>query len=151
MAVAVDKNISRAGYRHTKVGFIPTDWDVAVLGTKVNKVGSGITPTGGERVYKKEGHPFLRSQNIGWGELIMEDIAYIDDTTHESFSGTEVRAGDVFLNITGASIGRSAIADVRLVGGNVRSACLYHSYESGPTFSCFSELFSAFYRWPAAD
>jgi type I restriction enzyme S subunit len=36
-----------------------------------------------------------------------------------SFASTEIQVGDVFLNITGASIGRSAIADIRVKGGNV--------------------------------
>jgi type I restriction enzyme S subunit len=49
----------------------------------------------------------------------MEDIAFIDDETHETFQATEIEADDVFLNITGASIGRSAVADVRVTLGNV--------------------------------
>jgi type I restriction enzyme S subunit len=49
----------------------------------------------------------------------MEDIAFIDDETHETFKGTEIEAEDVFLNITGASIGRSAVADARVERGNV--------------------------------
>ncbi|MBD1399443.1 restriction endonuclease subunit S [Pelovirga terrestris] len=109
----------RPGYKQTEVGVIPEDWEVMQLGDLSLKVGSGITPTGGERVYKTEGHPFLRSQNVGWGCLLMDDIAYIDAVTHATFPATEIRNNDVFLNITGASIGRSAIADHRVEGGNV--------------------------------
>lgn len=109
----------KAGYKQTEVGVIPEDWDNDFIGNKTIKIGSGITPTGGERVYKKEGRPFLRSQNVGWGSLIMEDIAFIDDETHEAFKATEIELADVFLNITGASIGRSAVADIRVIGGNV--------------------------------
>lgn len=89
------------------------------LGDQVVKVGSGVTPTGGSRVYKKHGRKFLRSQNVGWGTLDLSDIAYIDEETHKSFAGTEIREGDVLLNITGASIGRCAIADSLIAGGNV--------------------------------
>ena len=49
----------------------------------------------------------------------MDDVAFIDEETHASFDGTEILEDDVLLNITGASIGRSAIADARIVGGNV--------------------------------
>jgi len=83
------------------------------------KVGSGITPTGGEANYKSSGRPFVRSQNVGWSDLILDDVAYIDEETHRSFDSSEIAALDVLLNITGASIGRSAIADSRIVGGNV--------------------------------
>lgn len=109
----------KPGYKKTDAGVIPNEWDFCNLGDKAEKVGSGITPTGGERVYKQEGHPFVRSQNVGWGMLLMEDISYIDDMTHESFDSTEIKTDDVFLNITGASIGRSAVADSRVEGGNV--------------------------------
>jgi type I restriction enzyme S subunit len=61
----------------------------------------------------------VRSQNVGWGELILNDVAFIDEETHQSFDSTEIKVSDVLLNITGASIGRSAVADLRIVGGNV--------------------------------
>lgn len=107
------------GYKQTEVGVIPEDWDAGCLGDKSTKVGSGMTPTGGEKVYKQEGRPFLRSQNVGWGTLLMEDIAFIDEATHATFTATEVTLDDVLLNITGASIGRSAVADARVERGNV--------------------------------
>jgi type I restriction enzyme S subunit len=106
-------------YKDTEIGVIPVQWDAAYLGDKTIKVGSGITPTGGALVYKKHGRPFLRSQNVGWGDLLLDDVAFIDDETHSTFQDTEIEAGDVFLNITGASIGRSAVADARVVHGNV--------------------------------
>ncbi len=99
-------------------GFAGT-WDEAVLEDVTVKIGSGITPTGGVRVYKQTGRPLLRSQNISWGTLLLDDVAFIDDAMHKSFAGTEIQTGDVFLNITGASIGRSAVADDRVRGGNV--------------------------------
>jgi type I restriction enzyme S subunit len=61
----------------------------------------------------------VRSQNIGWGKLRLDDMAYIDEPTHMTFPATEIRTGDVLLNITGASIGRSAVATDELEGGNV--------------------------------
>ena len=98
---------------------IPVEWEVTQAGQTTTKVGSGITPTGGNRVYKSEGRPFLRSQNIGWGTLLLDDVAFIDDAIHCTFADTEIKSGDVFLNITGASIGRSSVADSRVEGGNV--------------------------------
>lgn len=46
-------------------------------------------------------------------------MVYIDDATHMGFPASEIHADDVLLNITGASIGRSAIAVPELAGGNV--------------------------------
>jgi type I restriction enzyme S subunit len=95
------------------------EWPFTTIGEVAAKVGSGSTPRGGDKVYVREGHPFIRSQNVGWGNLLLPDLAYINEETHSQFLSTEIVEGDVLLNITGASIGRSAIADTRISGGNV--------------------------------
>lgn len=95
------------------------DWGAKRLGSSAKKVGSGITPKGGNSAYSLSGRPFMRSQNVGWGELLLENVAFIDEKLHATFAATEIRVNDVLLNITGASIGRSAIADSRISGGNV--------------------------------
>lgn len=106
-------------------------WEIEDLGSKTVKVGSGITPKGGDSNYKRNGRPFVRSQNIGWGCLILDDVAYIDDDTHATFTSTEILEKDVLLNITGASIGRSAIADQRIKGGNVNQhVCIIRTQEN---------------------
>ena len=109
----------KPGYMQTEVGVLPKEWEVSRLSQETSKIGSGITPTGGEKVYTTQGRPFVRSQNVGKGYLLLDDLVFIDEAVHGTFVGSEIRQGDVFLNITGASIGRSAVADERLVGGNV--------------------------------
>jgi type I restriction enzyme S subunit len=94
-------------------------WSAEPLGKFTTKVGSGITPRGGDKTYLKEGRIFVRSQNVGWGLLLLDEVAYIDEETHQTFPGTEIQLNDVLLNLSGASIGRCAVADERLVGGNV--------------------------------
>lgn len=119
MSKEVKKGKRKNGYKHTKIGQLPVEWNVRNLGDISSKIGSGITPTGGESVYQRVGRPFIRSQNVGWGRLLLNEIAYIDEKTHKSFSSTEIKENDILLNITGASIGRCAIADKRIAKGNV--------------------------------
>ena len=107
------------GYKSSELGQIPEDWEVLAIDDCATKVGSGKTPNGGASVYIDSGRPFVRSQNIGWGKLILDDVAYISDDIHNTFSGTEIKEGDVLLNITGASIGRCAITEADIIGGNV--------------------------------
>ncbi len=85
---------------------LPATWAWARLGEVCSKTGSGSTPRGGQSVYKEEGVPFLRSQNIYDDGLRLEDVAYIDKQTHRRMNGTAVKHGDLLLNITGGSIGR---------------------------------------------
>ena len=109
----------REGYKKTEVGVIPEDWILDNFGSITSKIGSGITPTGGSRIYKKTGRPFVRSQNVLNAKMNLADIAFIDEETHKTFEGTEIQNEDVLLNITGASIGRSAVAERSVIGGNV--------------------------------
>ena len=111
---------------------------MCTIGELITKVGSGVTPRGGEAVYKTEGHPFVRSQNVGLGNLLLDDIAFIDEETHLRQKNTELQFNDVLLNITGASIGRSALVDKQIVGGNVNQhVCIIRTKENlVPSFIC---------------
>ena len=104
------------------------EWKIVKVGTITTKVGSGVTPRGGETVYRSQGHPFVRSQNVGWGRLLLNDIAYIDEETHKKQLNTALEQNDVLLNITGASIGRCAIVNEMIVNGNVNQhVCIIRS------------------------
>jgi type I restriction enzyme S subunit len=96
-----------------------TVWAVDRIKDHVSKIGSGITPSGGAASYFNAGIPLLRSQNVHFDGLRLDDVAYIADETHDEMSGTKLRARDVLLNITGASIGRCTFVPDGFGEGNV--------------------------------
>ncbi len=98
---------------------LPKGWTYVRLGEIINKIGSGSTPRGGREVYVKEGIPFLRSQNVRNDGLKLDDAAYITVEEHERMSNTAVQANDILLNITGASLGRSALVPSDFSEANV--------------------------------
>jgi type I restriction enzyme, S subunit len=89
------------------------------LGKLLSKVGSGVTPKGGSDSYVSQGVPLIRSQNVLWGKLSTEGIAFIDAQQHAKMSGSFVMPNDVLLNITGASIGRACVVPSCLGEANV--------------------------------
>ena len=135
-----------AGYKLTEVGVIPEDWVVISIDDCTTKVGSGKTPTGGASVYIDSGRPFVRSQNVDWGRLDLADVVHITDETHNTFSGSEIQQDDVLLNITGASIGRCAKADFRVIGGNVNQhVCIIRTEAKKLSPSLLVELINSNY------
>ena len=72
------------------------------------------------------------------GYLILDDIAHIDDDIHKKHKATEINEDDVLLNITGASIGRTAIATKEIEGGNVNQhVCIIRANSKvSPKFLC---------------
>ena len=114
------------------------EWERCKLGTLATKVGSGSTPKGGDAVYTSIGHYFVRSQNVGMGFLMLDNIAHINDDIHQKHKATEIYENDVLLNITGASIGRTAVATKELEGGNVNQhVCIIRTNSKvNPKFLC---------------
>jgi type I restriction enzyme, S subunit len=88
---------------------LPSGWAWAKLADLCIKLGAGSTPLGGKQIYETSGVKFLRSQNVYNDGLHLDDVAFIPPAIHKDMSGTWVQPGDILLNITGASIGRSAI------------------------------------------
>ncbi len=101
------------------IGEIPENWNIKKIKHIVSKVGSGVTPSGGASVYELTGIPLLRSQNIHFDGLRLDDVAYINEDIHNSMKNSKVHSGDVLLNITGASIGRCYYVDETLGEANV--------------------------------
>ncbi|TJY24516.1 restriction endonuclease subunit S [Latilactobacillus curvatus] len=85
------------------------DWEQRDLGDITEKIGSGKTPRGGSSSYSEKGVIFLRSQNIHSNKVDFSNIVYIDNHMDYEMANSRVQQGDVLLNITGASIGRSAV------------------------------------------
>jgi type I restriction enzyme S subunit len=106
-------------YKESELGMIPKEWEVKSLGELTEKIGSGVTPTGGSEVYQTSGVLFIRSQNVLVGSLSIEDAAFISTEIDEKMESSRVKPYDVFLNITGASIGRSAYFPVEQKSANV--------------------------------
>jgi hypothetical protein len=98
---------------------LPRGWRLMTIGELAAHVGSGLTPRGGSRVYRRSGVTFLRSQNVHFAGLRLDDVAYIDERTHRRMRRSEVFPHDVLLNITGASIGRCCPVPEGLGSANV--------------------------------
>lgn len=107
--------VSDADYPFT----LPAGWMASRFEDVHRKLGAGSTPLGGKRVYVNDGIAFIRSQNVWDDGLRLGDVARITPATHASMKETAVQPNDVLLNITGASIGRSAIAPADIGPANV--------------------------------
>jgi type I restriction enzyme S subunit len=106
-------------FRDSPLGQMPQEWATTLIGDLAIHVGSGVTPRGGSDVYQNSGILFIRSQNVTFEGLLLDDVAYISERIHASMSRSEIYPNDVLLNITGASIGRCCPVPVRFGTANV--------------------------------
>lgn len=101
------------------------------LGEFTLLVTSGSTPRGGRKSYLNEGIPLIRSQNVLWNELRLEDVVFISEETHNNMKRSQLINRDVLLNITGASIGRSVVYEGSDYEANVNQhVCIIRLNES---------------------
>ncbi|WP_434080515.1 restriction endonuclease subunit S [Sanguibacter sp. Z1732] len=94
-------------------------WATRKLGELTSKIGSGATPRGGSTVYRPSGTTFIRSQNVHDHKMRLEDVAYIDDDSAAALSSVAVSPGDVLINITGDSIARTSLVDLKALPARV--------------------------------
>lgn len=94
-------------------------WPKVPLKYLVTKIGSGKTPRGGAEVYIASGVMLLRSQNVHFDGLRLDDVVHIDEEMDEDMAATRVQPNDVLLNITGASIGRCSLVPEMFGAANV--------------------------------
>jgi type I restriction enzyme, S subunit len=101
------------------LGEIPHHWEVKRIKHVTLKIGSGKTPRGGNQIYKDSGVIFIRSQNVHFDGLRLDDVVYIDEKIDEEMQSTQLKPDDVLLNITGASLGRVTIVPQSFPNANI--------------------------------
>ncbi|EGT2197960.1 TPA: restriction endonuclease subunit S [Clostridioides difficile] len=90
-------------------------WKVRRLNDISAEILSGTTPKGGSQVYIEKGIIFLRSQNVWKNKLVLDDVAYIDEETHNSMKKSSLKNRDILITKTGrintenSSLGRAAM------------------------------------------
>lgn len=101
------------------LGEVPGHWILTKVKRLAARISSGKTPLGGSENYVDDGILFLRSQNVYDEGLRLQDVAFISEGTDESMAVSRVIPGDILLNITGASIGRSCVVPQNFSPANV--------------------------------
>ncbi|HBG1802260.1 TPA: restriction endonuclease subunit S [Clostridioides difficile] len=93
----------------------PRGWEFKRLNDISTEILSGTTPKGGSQVYIEKGIIFLRSQNVWKNKLVLDDVAYIDEETHNSMKKSSLKNRDILITKTGrintenSSLGRAAM------------------------------------------
>lgn len=102
-----------------EMGWVPEGWELVELKSLTQKIGSGATPRGGQKVYQESGISLIRSQNVYDSNFVWDGLAYISDEAATQLKNVEVMSGDVLINITGASILRTCIVEPTVLPARV--------------------------------
>jgi type I restriction enzyme, S subunit len=97
-------------------------WKCAPLSELCDRITKGSSPNWQGFEYCENGIIFVRSQNVGWGELKLDEVAHLSVAFNEKEKKSVLKVNDVLLNLVGASIGRACVATSEVDGGNVNQA-----------------------------
>ena len=95
------------GYKETKIGVIPKEWDMKKL-RDIAQCFSGGTPKAGNDKYYNGNIPFIRS-----GEIHQKDTAlFLSELGLAESSAKMIQKGDLLMALYGANSGDSAISQI---------------------------------------
>jgi len=87
-----------------------------------NRITKGESPGWQGFDYTNKGPIFIRSENVLWGRLYLSTVNRIPREFHEKLKRSQLRAGDVLINLVGASIGRAAVVPQGIGDANINQA-----------------------------
>lgn len=88
---------------------LPALWSPIALGEVCNLVTSGSR--GWAEFYSSAGPGFIRAQNIRFGKLRLDDLAFVNPPSNSEGSRTQVAKDDLLIVITGAGVTNPALLD----------------------------------------
>ncbi len=117
--------------KQTEIGEIPESWGEVELEDYSELITKGSSPKWQGFDYCDEGIYFVRSQNVGLGRLELNEIAYLPEGFNKKEKKSILQKNDLLINLVGASIGRAAVADDIVEGGNVNQAVAIVRFKQG--------------------
>ncbi len=125
----IEKNTDFKASKIPYIGNVPKTWRIVRVKHVSSKVNSGVTPKGGSTSYVDDGIPLIRSQNVKFEELDLTDVVFIKQDIHSGMNNSQVKRGDVLLNITGASIGRCFYFDSNKEANVNQHVCIIRPFQ----------------------
>lgn len=110
MTEVIEKTEYKKGYKKTKLGWIPEDWDIVHLDSICDvRDGTHDSPK-----YYNYGIPFLTSKNLTENGLDFYNVNYISEEDHKKFSErSKVENGDILFGMIG-TIGNPTIVNTTI-------------------------------------
>lgn len=125
MRTLLTRGIGHTKFNKTKIGHIPEGWKI-VRGEEISEViTKGASPKWQGFEYQKDGMLFVTSENVRDGVLDISSPKFLPIEFHKKLKNSQLKNGDILINIVGASIGRSCLYKSEYDFANINQAvCL---------------------------
>ncbi|WP_082054399.1 restriction endonuclease subunit S [Methyloterricola oryzae] len=104
------------------LGEVLAHWEVKRIKNLSSVISKGTTPTSIGADFTSDGIRFLKAENITEIEVSDQPEFYISEEAHATLSRSALQEGDVLVVIAGATTGKAAVLDARLLPANTNQA-----------------------------
>jgi type I restriction enzyme S subunit len=108
-----------------------SDAHAELLESVTLRITKGESPEWQGYTYQDSGPVFIRSENVLWGKLDRSRSVHIPPEFHGKLGRSRLGAGDVLINLVGASIGRACVVPPDIGEANVNQAVAVISPDRG--------------------
>jgi len=123
---------------------LPVGWEWVKLQSLTEIITKGSSPKwqGVDYVDEKEGILFITSENVGNYHLRLNKKKYVDRKFNDIEPRSILKENDILMNIVGASIGRTAIYDIKNIA-NINQAVILIRIIQGPCHKYLLHFFNS--------
>jgi type I restriction enzyme S subunit len=105
---------------------LPSGWIKKSGEDVTTKITKGASPKWQGFTYQKSGMLFITSENVRDGFIDISSPKFLPLEFHQKLTNSQLRRGDILINIVGASIGRACIWNEKVEHANVNQAvCVF--------------------------
>ena len=116
------KRYRQAVLKYAFEGKHSANWVVCRLESCSNVITKGESPNWQGFDYVDDGIFFIRSENVLWGSVKLDNIVKVPQEFHIKLKRSQLNADDVLVNLVGASIGRCGIVPSFVETANINQA-----------------------------
>jgi restriction endonuclease S subunit len=116
------KRYRQAVLKYAFEGKHSANWAVCRLESCSNLITKGESPNWQGFYYVDDGIFFIRSENVLWGSVRLDNIVKVPQEFHVKLKRSQLKADDVLVNLVGASIGRCGIVPSFVETANINQA-----------------------------
>lgn len=125
MRTLFTRGIGHTKFKKTKIGSIPEEWRIAQGEEITELITKGASPKWQGFEYQTDGMLFVTSENVRNGVLDISSPKFLPVEFHRKLKNSQLKDGDMLINIVGASIGRSCLYKSEYEYANINQAvCL---------------------------
>ncbi len=112
-------NQIKQGYKQTKVGIIPEDWEVKYIEDIAEVKGGKRLPLGHELTEATTPYPYIRVTNMSMGRLNDKKILYVPSEVQPKIKNYTISKDDLYIAVAGNTLGMVGTIPAKFDGANL--------------------------------